>query len=197
MSSPSRSRVVAAGSWALVLALIAFACDREERAFRSAPPALAGAGMARQSTLEPGGPLGVGALGPAGPPEAEGLESPWDQNAWGVSEGKRLFTQWNCVGCHAQGGGGIGPALMDTTWRYGGDPRAIYESIVLGRPGGMPSFGGRISAAEAWQLVSYVRGLSGQLQEDVRSGRQDHMQVRLQDQGLPTLRSRGSEPREE
>src|SRR5207253_2077767 len=82
--------------------------------------------------------------------------------------GKQLYARLNCVGCHANGGGGIGPPLMDPAWIYGGFPSAIYESIVEGRPNGMPAFGGRLADSQAWQLVAYVQALSGQLRRDVR-----------------------------
>ena len=36
--------------------------------------------------------------------------------AWHVSEGKRLYDGFNCTGCHAYGGGDIGPPLMDDQW---------------------------------------------------------------------------------
>ena len=64
--------------------------------------------------------------------------------AYDLAEGKRLFSQWNCSGCHANGGGGMGPPLMDRTWIYGSSPESVYSSIVRGRPNGMPSFSGRI-----------------------------------------------------
>ena len=38
-------------------------------------------------------------------------------------QGKRLFSWYNCIGCHANGGGGIGPPLMDDEWIYGSRPR--------------------------------------------------------------------------
>ena len=41
-----------------------------------------------------------------------------------TSQGKRLYTWYNCNGCHANGGGGMGPALMDDKWIYGSDDRA-------------------------------------------------------------------------
>ena len=30
-----------------------------------------------------------------------------EQNAYAIAQGKRLFSWYNCVGCHANGGGGI------------------------------------------------------------------------------------------
>ena len=67
--------------------------------------------------------------------------SPFQDNAYGISEGKRLFESFNCVGCHSHGGGGMGPALMDDRWIYGSRPENIYATILEGRPNGMPSFG--------------------------------------------------------
>ena len=41
-------------------------------------------------------------------------------NADAVNKGRILFGQYNCSGCHSNGGGGMGPALMDDEWIYGG-----------------------------------------------------------------------------
>jgi cytochrome c oxidase cbb3-type subunit 3 len=106
------------------------------------------------------------------------MRHPYDGNAWAVGEGKRLYQAYNCNGCHANGGGGMGPALMDATWIYGGDPQNVYTSIVEGRPNGMPAFGGKIPDQQIWQLVAYVRSMSGQLRADIRPGRDDHMRVK-------------------
>jgi len=105
-------------------------------------------------------------------------ESPYDENAFAISEGQRLYEWFNCSGCHAHGGGAMGPALMDDQWLYGGAPDQIYSTIVQGRPNGMPSFGARIPRQQVWQLVAYVRSLSGQLRKDVEPGRPDAMQMR-------------------
>ncbi len=61
----------------------------------------------------------------------------------------------------------MGAALMDDKWIYGHEPHAIYATIVEGRPNGMPAFGGRIPDDQVWQLVAYVRSMSGQLRKDV------------------------------
>ncbi|MBV9890333.1 MAG: c-type cytochrome, partial [Rhizobacter sp.] len=76
---------------------------------------------------------------------------------------------------HSNGGGGMGVPLMDAEWRYGSEPPAVYRSIVEGRPNGMPSFGGRIPDDQVWQLVAYVRSLSGQLRKDVAPSRSDSL----------------------
>jgi cytochrome c oxidase cbb3-type subunit 3 len=57
-----------------------------------------------------------------------------------VSEGQRLYQEFNCVECHAHGGGGIGPALIDEEWIYGSSSPQIVATLIQGRPNGMPSF---------------------------------------------------------
>ncbi len=158
---------------ALVAALVAaglVACQREKRDF-SSPPQTPARDATRVSAILPGG----------GPPLQPGAQpipdrSSLDENAYAVNQGKRLFRWYNCSGCHGGGGGGgMGANLMDAQWRYGHQPGAIYASIVEGRPNGMPAFGGRIPDDQVWQLVAYVRSLSGQLRKDVAPSRSDSL----------------------
>jgi cytochrome c oxidase cbb3-type subunit 3 len=81
-------------------------------------------------------------------------------NAEAVNTGKRLFSQYNCSGCHSSGGGGMGPDLMDDVWIYGGRLEQIHQTLVEGRPNGMPSWGGKVPDEQLWQLSAYVRSLS-------------------------------------
>jgi cytochrome c oxidase cbb3-type subunit 3 len=110
------------------------------------------------------------------------ISNPYDENAYAVSEGKRLDAWFNCVGCHAHGGGDIGPPLMDAKWIYGSEPENIFATIVEGRPNGMPAFRRKIPDQQVWQLVAYVRSMSGQLRKDVSPGRDDDMNVRKSEQ---------------
>jgi cytochrome c oxidase cbb3-type subunit 3 len=169
MCSRCHSGARALGIAALVL--LAAGCRREERGFRAWPPAADARPAVREVTLQPGSPA----------PDRS-VHGQSEDNAYAVSEGKRLYNAWNCSGCHFQGGGGIGPPLMDDQWIYGSQPQNIFETIVEGRPNGMPSFGGRIGNDQVWQLVAYVRSMSGLLAKDVASGRNDDMQVRSQEQ---------------
>jgi cytochrome c oxidase cbb3-type subunit 3 len=98
-------------------------------------------------------------------------------NAWAMGEGQRLYAQMNCVGCHANGGGGMGPALMDGKWRYGTSDADLFETITRGRPNGMPGYRERLSDPQVWQLVGFVRSLSGHEASSAAPGRQDHMAV--------------------
>lgn len=75
--------------------------------------------------------------------------------------GMAHFNQFNCSGCHApNGGGGMGPSLSNSTFKYGGDPENIYLTILQGRPLGMPAFGGILPDSVIWELVAYVRSIS-------------------------------------
>jgi cytochrome c oxidase cbb3-type subunit 3 len=154
------------------------ACEREKRNFEGLPRA-ASTGMpaVRQTDLQ------------AGPAVRKTPEyGPYEENAYAVSQGKTLYNQFNCSGCHFQGGGGIGPPLMDDQWIYGSRPENVFETIVEGRPNGMPSFGGKIVTDQVWQLVAYVRSMSGLLRKDVAPGRSDDMQVRPQEQSTGKAR---------
>jgi cytochrome c oxidase cbb3-type subunit 3 len=114
----------------------------------------------------------------AAPAAGEAVTPPGDYggNAYAVNEGQRLFRWFNCSGCHANGGGGMGPALMNDKWVYGARPEQIYQSIVQGRPNGMPSFRGKLPEYQVWQLVAYVRSIAGLGPRDALPGRAEHMQ---------------------
>ena len=140
------------------------ACERERRPFEDP------AGAAARSQNTPMTSLYAGAPPPAPPPPG-----PFHTNAYAIAEGKRLYSAFNCVGCHAHGGGGMGPALMDDQWVYGSGPANVFNSIIEGRPNGMPAWRNKIPDEQVWQLVAYVRSMSGQSPIDVLPGRDDHM----------------------
>jgi cytochrome c oxidase cbb3-type subunit 3 len=140
--------------------------------------------MARTPSVPPG------AIQAGGAGVATTVPNPAEENAHAVAQGKRLFSWYNCAGCHGHGGGGMGPALMDDKWLYGHGPADVFKSIVEGRPNGMPAFGGRIPESQVWQLVAYVRSMSGLLRSDVAPGRNDNMQA-----AKPEGRRERAEPR--
>lgn len=140
------------------------ACERESRPFQKLQTA-----ATEKPVLTP--------LIPGGGTPPQSGTSPFQENAWGISEGKRLYESYNCVGCHAHGGGGMGPPLMDDEWIYGSRAANIFETIVEGRPNGMPTFRGKIADAQVWQLVAYVQAMSGNAPIDALPGRSDHMSL--------------------
>lgn len=161
----------------LLLLLFVAACQRESRHFRVVEPATHAAEAGPASTLQPGPAASKEGTNPAGVVPAR-YPDEYDSNAWEIAQGQRLFIWMNCTGCHAHGGGAIGPPLMDAGWIYGAKPEDIYASIVEGRPNGMPSYRGRLNNHQAWQLVAYVRSLSGHVRKDAAPGRTDGMHVK-------------------
>jgi cytochrome c oxidase cbb3-type subunit III len=154
------------GFCAIVLVIILASCKREQRQFRVVPWAASRGREVRLSAL------------PARPP--------YEHNAYAIAEGQRLYAWFNCVGCHAHGGGGIGPPLMDKQWIHGSEPTTIFTVIVEGTPNGMPSFRGKIPDNQVWQLVAYVRSLSGLVPADAIPARSDHMQITTSAPPKPT-----------
>jgi cytochrome c oxidase cbb3-type subunit 3 len=166
------------------LLCIAAACERENRRFQENPPtATPTPTMLVVSALQPGPAI-----------IAPKIEAPYDDNAWAVSEGKTLFNSMNCSGCHFQGGGGIGPALMDDEWIYGSDPQQIFSSIADGRPNGMPAWKYTLSTQQIWELVSYVRSLSSLNPKGARGGRDDHMMRKQPEASTPNAKPKMASP---
>jgi len=98
-----------------------------------------------------------GSAGNLAPP-AEELVNPFAGDSSAAEQGQVIFDAMNCSGCHGGGGVGfVGPSLVDGRWRYGGEDGALFHSIFYGRSHGMPAYGGFISEATVWQLVTYVR----------------------------------------
>lgn len=86
--------------------------------------------------------------------------NPFEGDTAAHQEGARLYGWFNCSGCHFEGGGGIGPALMDRAWIYGGAPAQIFDSIASGRANGMPAFGDKITAEQIWKITLHVQSLA-------------------------------------
>ena len=135
----------------LALCMLLPACDRETRDYRSRP--------LPETVAFAGDPRG----------------DAYERNAWHIAQGQRTYVWMNCAGCHAHGGGGMGPPLRDDEWRYGGSMEEIVTTILGGRPNGMPAFQGRITEQQAWQLAAFVRAMSAQPRQDALPGRADEL----------------------
>jgi cytochrome c oxidase cbb3-type subunit III len=162
---------MSAAARALLLATLVAAtgCEREQRRFESpgAPPS-------EKAEIE--APL-------------DSMPADYEETAYAISQGRLLYRWYNCSGCHAHGGGNIGPPLMDDAWRYGHQPDQIYASIMEGRPEGMPAFGGRLASQQALQLVAYVRSMGILTDRDAAPGRDDGIQ-----KGKPVQRRSPAHP---
>jgi cytochrome c oxidase cbb3-type subunit 3 len=160
------SRFRASFTLVALAALTLTACDREERHSRSKPIGETVLAGESPDTIWPA---------QGSPPPLDARAKLYDNNAPAISEGQFLYNQMNCVGCHSHGGGGMGPALMDDEWRYGGRIDQIAASIAEGRPNGMPSWRGKLTDDQIWKLAGYVRSLSGLPSKDAVSSRSESM----------------------
>lgn len=150
-------------------------CERESREFRPAAPEVEAVQLTRLTDYQAGA-----ATKDNGSTSADIVGQPpsnYEENAYSLAEGKRLYQSFNCYGCHAHGGGDMGPPLMDDKWIYGSRPEQVFSSIVSGRPNGMPAFGSKVPAFQVWQLAAYVRSMSGQTSQDAAPGRDDDMKT--------------------
>ena len=138
-------RIAAAGC-AVVSGALCLACGGppgDIRASGTAPPATTSVGPTP-------GP-GVDDIGPA---------SPFAGDRGAAGGGRRLFTQFNCAGCHGEhAGGGMGPSLRDTDWIYGNSDAQIFSSISEGRGHGMPAWHSRLDTDQVWRLVAYIQSM--------------------------------------
>ena len=137
MSSPSRASL-------LPLALLAAGCDQMRNDPRGHP-------------LPETPPLVSTVLSPV---KSDPRSADYQNNAYEVSDGQLYFHWMNCTGCHSEGGGGIGPPLMDDQWTHGGRLDQIYDTIYFGRANGMPAWGGKLTDDQIWKIASYVRSMS-------------------------------------
>ncbi|WP_026873463.1 c-type cytochrome [Inquilinus limosus] len=161
----------------LSVALLASGCRREERSYDTSRAESAAEVIVALAPISPGGSSPQTAANPKG--------QEYEHNAYAMSQGKRLFQWYNCSGCHGNGGGGSGPALIDDKWIYGSGIDNIVATIREGRPNGMPSFRGRIPDDQIWQIAAYVRSMGRFVPKDAAPSRNDGMQSRPAENRLP------------
>lgn len=104
----------------------------------------------------------VGNIQIGGVKQATKITNPVADDPEAVQRGMQYFIQFNCIGCHMPNGtGGMGPALSNHKFIYGGEAQNIFLTILQGRPKGMPAWGARLPDHVIWDLVAYIRkGLS-------------------------------------
>ncbi len=103
------------------------------------------------------------------------LKNPYTDNAEAIAQGKKLYFNKSCNGCHGGGGGGgMCPPLTNTVWVYGDTDDTLFRLISLGSDelkkagysrkgtegvvGPMPPFGELIeSDQDVWKIIAWIR----------------------------------------
>lgn len=101
---------------------------------------------------------------------AAAQQNPQKMTPQSVAAGKALFQQ-NCAACHGPEGKGDGPAAVALTpkpanlgsgqFKYGGTDAQIFKTISAGVPGTAMVSWASIPEKSRWDLVNYVKSLSG------------------------------------
>lgn len=113
-----------------------------------------------------GGQNGGGASSPDGA-QGQGASSALTKNPFkatnvqAVAEGKALFLEYGCSGCHgAGGGGGMGPSLIDDEWKFGSKDDVLYR-LIKGEiaEATMPKVYNTLSDDEVWKMLAYIRSI--------------------------------------
>ncbi|MGE3510007.1 MAG: cytochrome c [Vicinamibacterales bacterium] len=116
-----------------------------------------------------GGALSATSPRKGGNPDAARLASPVPDTAETRSAGRRTY-QRLCARCHGVEGKGDGsgagaggqPAdFTDTMWIFGASAGEVFTVIRDGTSADMEGYAERLTEAEMWSLVHYIRSLSG------------------------------------
>jgi cytochrome c(L) len=88
--------------------------------------------------------------------------NPYTGQEEAIKQGRALYLQHGCSGCHGVGGGGgMGPALLDDEWTFGSDDETLLHLIKGEIPQQtMPAvFGTALPDDDIWKILAYVRSL--------------------------------------
>jgi PQQ-dependent dehydrogenase (methanol/ethanol family) len=104
--------------------------------------------------------VGIGAAVPFAQ-QSDTTRNPLANAADAAAAGRRLYDQ-TCQSCHGPAGqGDRGPALDAGSFAHGNEDGDLFHTIRAGVPGTqMPPFAG-LTDEQTWQLVSYIRSLTG------------------------------------
>jgi cytochrome c oxidase cbb3-type subunit 3 len=85
--------------------------------------------------------------------------NPYHGDAQAIADGKQTFVTI-CAACHKPDGSGlVGPSLVDPYWKYGHDDASLLETVMNGRPAGMPAWGQQLGTDKAWRVLAYLETL--------------------------------------
>ncbi len=101
-----------------------------------------------------------------GNPDAARIKNPVPASPEATAAGKRIYSRM-CSRCHGAEGKGDGsaasapvPDLTDDAWDYGGSDGEIFSVIHDGVSTNMDGYAARLSDADIWNVVAFVRSVA-------------------------------------
>ena len=90
--------------------------------------------------------------------------NPFTGNEEAIKEGRQLYLQSGCPGCHGSGGGGAmagATAFIRDTWKFAGDDETYFKVTKGTYPGQiMPAvFGAILKDDEIWKIIAWIRSI--------------------------------------
>jgi cytochrome c oxidase cbb3-type subunit 3 len=104
--------------------------------------------------------LSGGARAGEAPGSDKSMKNPFAGTSDAIKEGEKMFDA-KCAECHGGDAmGQSGPDLTDDKWIYGGADAEVFDTVMNGRKGGMPSWKRELSTDDIWKVIAYIRSLS-------------------------------------
>jgi cytochrome c(L) len=101
-------------------------------------------------------------LGQSGPAGAQGAKkNPFTGNEEAIKEGRAIYLQRGCSGCHGVGGGGgMALPLIDDAWKFGSSDEILFK-LIKGEieASTMPKVFGDLEPDQIWKMIAYIRSL--------------------------------------
>jgi len=88
--------------------------------------------------------------------------NPYHGDAAAIADGQQVFLQI-CAACHKPDATGlVGPSLVDPFWKYGHTDPELFQTVMEGRPLGMPAWGAQLGSEKVWRALAYLETLPRQ-----------------------------------
>ena len=128
-----------------------------EATTRTAPDASAAAAAPSPAASPPAEPAPPA---PAAPPAAPKL-NPFTGDVAMSAEGRALYFQVGCQGCHGGGGGGgMATSVIDDAWAFGSDDEVLFRLIKGEIPEQtMPTVYNVLTDDEVWKILAFIRSV--------------------------------------
>ena len=120
------------------------------------------AGADGSGAANPNAGAGPAAVAPApAPAPAPPTRNPFTGNLDMAAEGRTLYFQVGCQGCHGGGGGGgMATSVIDDAWTFGSDDDVLFRLIKGEIPEQtMPTVYSVLEDDEVWKILAFIRSV--------------------------------------